>query len=478
MFPVLSDDTVPRMNILVDDKVSSVSSIVTLFTVPLFILYVVVLMLGFIGFTQLLFYFNKKSQQQLSSYVDDRKLEPVTILRPIKGIDSKMEICLESSFVQDYPREKLEIIFCIQSATDPAVPLVKSLLNKYPDIDAKLLIDENQKEHDYFGPNPKVNNLHKGYKNAKYDIVWVLDSNIYTNPQILRRSIFTLDNNLNNGTRIPAWLSVKKTVKMVTHVPIVTSISNHFIHWGGKLDEMFMSTSHAKFYVALNRIQPAPCINGKSNIYRRSDLDKSVEIITNEIVEKGGGMKYFAKFIGEDNVIATALFDNVNGCAGMSRDFVLQPISGQNSVEDYIDRRVRWLRVRKYMVLAATLLEPTTESILNGIIGSFAINVLVNGEIGIYWRWFFTHLIIWFIIDVMQFKLIRNNNNETIANCNSNSNTIELKREEIRIGEFVKFWILREVLAFPIWLKSMLGTGIEWRGQQFKILPDLSAEPL
>ena len=47
---------------------------------------------------------------------------------------------------------------------------------------------------------------------------------------------------------------------------------------------------------------------------------------------------------------------------------VVQPYSGSenNAVKDYIQRRVRWLRVRKYMVLLATLIEPTTESIICG----------------------------------------------------------------------------------------------------------------
>lgn len=45
---------------------------------------------------------------------------------------------------------------------------------------------------------------------------------------------------------------------------------------GAKLDEMFMLTSHLKFYVSLNNLAVAPCVNGKSNIYRKSDLDLAV----------------------------------------------------------------------------------------------------------------------------------------------------------------------------------------------------------
>lgn len=449
---------------------SSVNRLLEVLSIPLFILYIVVLVLVFIGFTQITFHFNKKAQLQLDFLVDDDSLEPVTILRPLKGIDSNMLSCLESSFQQKYPLEKLEIIFCVQSAVDPAIPIVNTLIEKYSNVDAKLMIDQDQKSLDFFGSNPKVNNLHKGYKAAKYDILWVLDSNIYTDPHTLRRSIYTLQNNKNNGSSVPAWLRRDKTVKMVTHVPIVASNSKHRINWGSKLDEMFMSTSHAKFYVALNRIQPAPCINGKSNIYKRSDLDKSVELITRQRILKGDGLKHFAKYIGEDHMIAIAIFENVDGCAGMSRDVVLQPVSGQNSVKEYIQRRARWLRIRKYMVSAATFLEPTTESLLSGIIGSFSVNVLFKGKSSINWTWFICHMIAWFVIDAIQY--------EKLINVTNNNVSSVIVPRKFHLGQFARFWALREFLALPIWVISMCGTDIQWRGQPFKILPDLSAEPL
>lgn len=454
---------------VVNDTLDNASPglIVVLISIPLFILYVVVWVLASTGFTQIQICFNRSAQKNLENEVRSHDLEAVTILRPLKGIDSQMEWCLESSFKQEYPHDKLEIIFCVQSEYDPAIPIVQRLITKYPNIDSKLLIDEDQQNLDNFGPNPKVNNLHKGYQSAKHDILWVLDSNVFTYPQTLKRSIHTLKNNINNGSNIPTIMGQRKTVKLVTHIPIVVSTSKHQFNWGAKLDEMFMSTSHSKFYAALNRIQPAPCVNGKSNLYRRSDLDTAVENITNQRVLKGDGFKHFAKYIGEDNMIGIALWEGVNGCAGMSKDIVVQPVSGQNSVRDYIDRRVRWLRVRKYMVLAATMLEPATESLLSGLIGSFTINVLFNGTTRINWVWYMFHMMIWLVIDYFQYLTIFNLSNEAL----------DVARK-FQFQRFIRFWILREILAFPIWLIAMCGSGIDWRGQPFKILPDLSAERL
>lgn len=438
-----------------------------LLVVPILILYCVVLILVLTGFIQILKYFNRDSQRELENAINNSALEGVTILRPIKGIDPQMEWCLESSFKQDYLKSKIEIVFCVQSSTDPGIPIIRKLISKYPETDAKLLVDKDQDHLDNFGPNPKVNNLHKGYKAAKYDIIWVLDSNVYTYPQTLKRSVYTLQNNLNNGSGIPTLLGSKKKVKLVTHVPIVISTSKHMTNWGSKLDEMFMSTSHGKFYVALNRVQPAPCVNGKSNLYRRSDLDSAVSRITNTHVEEGDGFKHFAKYIGEDNMIAIALWDGVDGCAGMSRDIVLQPIGGQNSVRDYIARRVRWLRVRKYMVLAATLIEPATESLVSGVLGSFSINVLLHHRYAILWRWFVVHMALWAFVDYIQFRALYRLSNEVLDG-----------ERRFHLLRYFTFWTLREVLALPIWVQAICGSRIDWRGQRFKILPDLSAEPM
>ena len=82
----------------------------------------------------------------------------------------------------------------------------------------------------------------------------------------------------------------------------------------------------------------------------------------------------------EDNMIGIALWENTQGRTGLTGDVVVQPYSGSenNAVKDYIQRRVRWLRVRKYMVLLATLIEPTTESIICGIYGTYAISTVFS----------------------------------------------------------------------------------------------------
>lgn len=95
---------------------------------------------------------------------------------------------------------------------------------------------------DNYGPNPKINNLAKGYKNAKYDLLWVLDSNVWTRPDTLKRSVYTINHNLQNGLKlinskiIDTLLGGHKKVKLVNHVPLAISLDNGLGNLGCKLD--------------------------------------------------------------------------------------------------------------------------------------------------------------------------------------------------------------------------------------------------
>lgn len=65
---------------------------------------------------------------------------PVSILRPLKGVDNNLRDNLESTFTQNYPR--FEIVFSVVDGTDPAVHVVRELMERYPHVEAKLLVSE------------------------------------------------------------------------------------------------------------------------------------------------------------------------------------------------------------------------------------------------------------------------------------------------------------------------------------------------
>ena len=62
----------------------------------------------------------------------------VSILRPLKGLDTNLFDNLESSFKQDYPN--FEILLSVANEQDKALPAVYDLLAKYPNVNAKVII--------------------------------------------------------------------------------------------------------------------------------------------------------------------------------------------------------------------------------------------------------------------------------------------------------------------------------------------------
>lgn len=408
-------------------------------------------------------------------YIDEQEQEGVTILRPLKGIDSEMEACLSSALQQQYTN--FEVIFCVESEGDAAIAVARSLIERYPDVDAKIMVSG---EDEHYGPNPKINNLAKGYMAAKYDIIWVLDSNAWVSQGALARSVALLNSN--------------SRVQLVHHLPMSISLDAG-ISQGAKLDEMFMLTSHSKFYSAINTLAIEPCVMGKSNMYRRSVLDAAVaaKLGAKAGVAEGTGIQNFAQYIAEDNMIAKCIWEHCGGrgVTAMTCDSVVQPLSNF-SMNGYWSRRVRWLRVRRFMVHAATLVEPTTESFVAGLIGSFAFAVLFRSHCRYWsWLWFIMHMVCWCCIDYWHFhNLLKFGNIETSYSGMENPHFVSpyfdpdstaIASSGVRGGKrdlsvWLPVWLMREGLALPIWVAAMCGNTIYWRNRPFRILPDLSTE--
>ncbi len=55
---------------------------------------------------------------------------PVTIFKPLKGLDDGLEANLRSFFELDYPTYQL--LFGVADRDDPAIPLVQKLIEAYP----------------------------------------------------------------------------------------------------------------------------------------------------------------------------------------------------------------------------------------------------------------------------------------------------------------------------------------------------------
>ncbi|HEY3617603.1 MAG TPA: glycosyltransferase, partial [Candidatus Sulfotelmatobacter sp.] len=105
--------------------------------------------------------------------------EPISILKPLAGLDLDLESNLRTFFQQDYPA--FEILFAVRNEADPAAEVVARLQREHPNVSSRLLLTG---EPPY--PNAKVFSLDRMLDAASNDLVVMSDSDIRVTPDFLR----------------------------------------------------------------------------------------------------------------------------------------------------------------------------------------------------------------------------------------------------------------------------------------------------
>lgn len=106
-------------------------------------------------------------------------LEPISILKPLHGLDEGLEENLRSFFSQDYPR--FEILFAMRSANDPAHAVVETLQSEFPGVPTRLILTGEPP-----WPNAKSWSLHLMQQQAAHSLLLMADSDIRAQPNLCR----------------------------------------------------------------------------------------------------------------------------------------------------------------------------------------------------------------------------------------------------------------------------------------------------
>ncbi len=230
---------------------------------------------------------------------------PVTLVRPVCGLDNFVEATLRSSFDLDYP--VYEIIFCAAAAKDPVVPLVNSLISEHPAAHARLLIGNER-----ISANPRLNNCLKGWRTAAHDWIVLADSNVLMPHDYIQRLI-------------ASWCA---DTGLVSAPPI----GSHPIGFWAELECAFLNTYQARWQYAADTIGLG-FAQGKTLFYRRAEI------------EAAGGLRALAVEAAED--AASTKLVRAAGRRVRLVDAPFQQPLGYRLSRDVWNRQVRWAQLRR-----------------------------------------------------------------------------------------------------------------------------------
>jgi ceramide glucosyltransferase len=229
----------------------------------------------------------------------------VSILRPVCGLEPRIEATLASSFGIDHP--DYEVIFCVSAADDPVVPMVERLVRDHPEVPCRLLIGAGG-----HGRNPKLDNLLKGWDAASHDWVVISDSNVMIPPNYLDR-LFA------------RW---SERCLVVCSPPVAVDLEGP----AAELEAAFLNTFQARWQLAGDELG-CGFTQGKTMLLRRSDLAPE------------GGLAALAREVAED-AAATKLARRLGRVVRVVDRPFFQPL-GRRDFAGVWRRQLRWARLRR-----------------------------------------------------------------------------------------------------------------------------------
>lgn len=331
-------------------------------------------------------------------------LPPISILKPLKGIDPEIYESFRSHCLQDYPN--YEIIFGVSDSNDPAVDSVRELQREFPERRIHLMVCPQ-----ILGANVKVRNLVQMLTQARYDYLIVNDSDIRVPPDYLRRVIAPLAD-----SRVGMVTCLYRGVAAAT--------------LGSRLEALGISTDFCPSVLAARQLEGGIRFGlGSTLAFRRAEL------------EKVGGFASIVDHLADDYELGKRIAGL--GLTVELSEIVVETYLPPYGLRDFFAHQLRWARgVRDarpsgYLGLVFTF----------GLM--WALLALAASRAAL-WAWGALAVILLFRLAI----------------------ALVVGRgvlQDRRVANDVWLIPLRDLLAVVVWIASLGGSTVTWRGDRFRL---------
>ncbi|HZT71693.1 MAG TPA: bacteriohopanetetrol glucosamine biosynthesis glycosyltransferase HpnI [Terriglobia bacterium] len=334
-------------------------------------------------------------------------LPPVTVLKPLHGMEPLLEECLEGFFRQDYPI--YELLFSARTAADPALDIVESLKKKYPRISARIVLSGEPKY-----ASAKVYAMEKMLPLASHSILVISDSDVRVTPGYLRHVVYPMLN---------------ENVGMVTC--LYRGVPTGGI-WS-LLEALGMSIEMSSGVLVADLLEGMRFALGPTMVIRRN------------VLESWGGFRALAEHLDDDFAMGAMTY--ASGKKVVLSHHVIEHVALSRTGRQSVLHQLRWMMSSRFSRPKGHIGTGLTFAMPFGLIG------LVAGWMAGNWPLGLALLGLAYANRVVQALVVG----------------WGVTRDK-RSALYCWLYPLRDLEGFFLWCGSFFGSEIVWRGERFRVV--------
>jgi ceramide glucosyltransferase len=337
---------------------------------------------------------------------------PLSLLKPLHGVEPDLEADLETFFHQNYPT--YEILFCARDLNDPGLEVARQVAAKHPQIPTRFF---------HTGPpkyiNAKVHSMEVMTEAAAYPILVISDSDVRVTPGYLQSVAAPF-----------ADPNVGAMTCLYRGVPIEGGL------WA-RLEAVGMSVEMTAGVLVANMLEGMQFVLGPTMAVRR------------ECIDAMGGMGAIGDFCSDDYLIGNHAYQQ--GKTVVLSHHVIDHLVINSTFAESMKHQARWMKSTRFSRPKGHFGTALTFSTPFGLLSLAACLALHRPILG-------AALLIWSILT--RWAIAWAAGSKVVRQSNPDPSPVAL---------YILFPI-RDLMGFGFWIASYLSSQILWRGRIYRLL--------